>query len=145
MRRSSWGEQLCPGIVQTRVDVRHDFTSRLQASDGAEIDISKILCCEFGCLSFIVSLTRPALSRHQFEVKTLFRQHARPVLEDDGCSSSDRLQPDDSDVAPCSGVLMPAFEAIMAQKYRFQVRTAIHAVNTSHYLGAVYTGTDLAF
>ena len=56
MRRSSWGEQLCPGIVQTRVDVRHDFTSRLQASDGAEIDISKfyaanLVACRSSCHS----------------------------------------------------------------------------------------------
>ena len=101
-------------------------------------------CCEFGCLSVFVSHARLALLLCQFEAKTLFRQHARPVSEDVGHSGSDRLQPGDSDVAPCSGVLMPAFEAIMAQKYRFQVRTAIHTVNTSRHVVAVYTGTELA-
>ena len=124
--------------------MRHDVTSRLQASDGAEIAISKMPCCEFGRLSVFVSHAHPAFSLHQFEAKTLFRQHARPVSVDVGHSGSDRLQPGDSDVAPCSGVLMPAFEAIMAQKYRFQVRTAIHTVNTSRHVGAVYTGTELA-
>ena len=54
---------------------------------------------------------KPPLAAVQFETKTLFAQHSRPVS-------------DSSDGEDCScgtaGVSLPAFEAIMAQKYRFQ-------------------------
>lgn len=58
----------------------------------------------------------------QFEAKTLFRQHARPVPENAEETGTDRTPVDEADTTAHTGVSMPAFEVIMAQKYRFQVR-----------------------
>ena len=87
----------------------------------------------FGAAPHTACHVPPSLALRQFEAKTLFKQHARPVLKDAEPSDSERLSTEDTDAESLMGVSMPAFEAIMAQKYRFQVR-ALHNVDGSRHV-----------
>lgn len=64
-------------------------------------------------------------SRPQFETKTLFAQHARPGEPDEDNESGGPTRAGDVRTLASVGVSLPAFESIMAQKYRFQVRPPI--------------------